>query len=89
MKTSTLAGHCLLPIGVLLTLAGCTNGRQDAANTVVVFVSEDQVFSEPILRDFEQETGIRVQAVFDTEETKPGSADTPGGYDRKAGIHHR
>ncbi len=70
MKTSTLAGHCLLPMGVLLTLAACTNGRQDAAKTVVAYVSEDQIFSEPILRDFERETGIRVQAVFDTEETK-------------------
>jgi iron(III) transport system substrate-binding protein len=28
------------------------------------------VFSEPILKDFERETGIRVNAVFDTEETK-------------------
>lgn len=39
-------------------------------NEVVVYVSEDQVFSEPILRDFEKETGIKVKAVFDTEETK-------------------
>ena len=70
MKTSTLAKHCLPPIGVLLTLAACTNGRQEAANTVVVYVSEDQVFSEPILQDFEHDTGIRVRAVFDTEETK-------------------
>ena len=71
MKTSTLAGRRRwLPIGILLTLAVCTNGREDAANVVVAYVSEDQVFSEPILRDFEQETGIRVQAVFDTEETK-------------------
>jgi iron(III) transport system substrate-binding protein len=38
--------------------------------TVVAYVSEDQVFSEPILRDFERETGIRVRAVFDTEEAK-------------------
>ena len=51
-------------------LAGCTGGREDASHAVVAYVSEDQVFSEPILRDFEQETGIRVQAVFDTEETK-------------------
>ena len=36
----------------------------------MVYVSEDQVFSEPILRDFEAETGIRVRAVYDTEETK-------------------
>ncbi len=38
--------------------------------TVVVYVSEDQIFSEPILKDFERETGIRVQAVYDTEEAK-------------------
>jgi len=37
---------------------------------VVVYVSEDQVFSEPILRDLEKETGIKVKAVYDTEETK-------------------
>jgi len=35
-----------------------------------VYVSEDQVFSEPILKDFERETGITVKSVFDTEESK-------------------
>ena len=70
MKTSTLAKHFVLPICLLLTPAACTNGRQDAGNVAVAYVSEDQIFSEPILRDFERETGIRVQAVFDTEETK-------------------
>jgi len=42
--------------------------------TVVVYVSEDQVFSEPILRDFEQETGVQVRAVYDTEEAKSTGA---------------
>jgi len=42
--------------------------------TVVVYVSEDQVFSEPILRDFEKETSIRVEAVYDTEEAKSTGA---------------
>jgi len=37
---------------------------------VVVYVSHDQVFSEPILKDFERDTGITVKAVYDTEETK-------------------
>ena len=41
---------------------------------VVVYVSHDQVFSEPILKDFEKETGIRVRAVYDTEETKSAGA---------------
>jgi iron(III) transport system substrate-binding protein len=35
-----------------------------------VYVSEDQVFAEPILRDFERDTGIQVKAVYDTEEAK-------------------
>jgi len=51
----------------LFFTAGC--GQNDT-NEVVVYVSEDQVFSEPILMDFEAETGIRVKAVYDTEETK-------------------
>lgn len=42
--------------------------------TVVVYVSHDQVFSEPILKDFEMETGIQVRAVYDTEETKSAGA---------------
>jgi iron(III) transport system substrate-binding protein len=37
---------------------------------VVVYVSHDQIFSEPILKDFQNETGINVRAVYDTEETK-------------------
>lgn len=42
--------------------------------TVVVYVSHDQVFSEPILKDFETDTGISVRAVYDTEETKSAGA---------------
>ena len=36
---------------------------------VVVYVSHDQVFSEPILKDFEKDTGVKVRAIYDTEET--------------------
>jgi len=49
-----------------LMLLGCRAGQ----NSVTVYVSEDQVFSEPILKDFERESGIKVNAVFDTEEAK-------------------
>jgi iron(III) transport system substrate-binding protein len=38
--------------------------------TVVVYVSHDQVFSEPIVKDFERDTGVKVRAIYDTEETK-------------------
>ncbi|GAA5042479.1 iron transporter [Marivirga lumbricoides] len=37
---------------------------------VTVYCTVDQVFSEPVLKDFERETGIKVKAVYDTEETK-------------------
>ncbi len=57
----------VLTLFSLLFTVGC--GQKDS-NEVVVYVSEDQVFSEPILKDFEADTGIRVKAVFDTEETK-------------------
>jgi iron(III) transport system substrate-binding protein len=60
-------------IGILVTLALIpilTSCRATSSRTVVVYVSEDQVFSEPILKDFERETGITVKSVFDTEESK-------------------
>ncbi len=50
-----------------LILAGC--GASDD-NVVVVYTAHDRQFSEPILRMFEEETGIRVQAVYDTEAVK-------------------
>ena len=50
----------------VIGLSGCSSKQQE----VVVYVSEDQVFSEPILKDFERETGITVKPVFDTEESK-------------------
>jgi iron(III) transport system substrate-binding protein len=44
------------------------------AQVVVVYVSHDQVFSEPILRDFEKDTGVKVRAIYDTEETRSAGA---------------
>src|SRR2546428_13643700 len=60
-------------IGVVVTLALIpilVSCKATSSRTVVVYVSEDQVFSEPILKDFERETGITVKPVFDTEEAK-------------------
>ena len=56
-------------IGLLvaaLAVAGCVRSSPE----VVVYTSEDQVFSEPVLKDFEKTSGIKVRAVYDTEETK-------------------
>jgi len=44
--------------------------RDSHKPTVVVYTSVDQIFSEPVLRRFEEKTGIQVRVVHDTEETK-------------------
>src|SRR5437588_684608 len=57
----------LLSVTLISILTAC---RPTSSRTVVIYVSEDQVFSEPILKDFERDTGIAVKSVFDTEESK-------------------
>ena len=37
---------------------------------MTIYVSTDRVFSEPVLRAYEQQSGVTVNAVYDTEETK-------------------
>jgi iron(III) transport system substrate-binding protein len=49
--------------------AGLT-GCKPSGREVVAYTSVDQVFSEPVFRAFEQKAGVRVRAVYDTEETK-------------------
>jgi len=51
---------------ICFTMVSCNR----KTNEVVVYTSVDQVFSEPVLKVFEQKTGIKVKAIFDTEETK-------------------
>lgn len=53
---------------VLAIFAGSCSQQSD--QEVVVYTSVDQVFANPVLRAFEEHTGIPVRAVFDTEETK-------------------
>ena len=60
----------LVLVVVAAVAAVMWNSSRHGDNVVVVYVSEDQVFSEPILKDFERDTGIGVRAVYDTEETK-------------------
>jgi iron(III) transport system substrate-binding protein len=56
----------------LLGVGGCRSpeSTQTAARAVTVYVSTDRVFSEPVLREYERRTGVTVDAVYDTEETK-------------------
>ena len=69
-------GYILLSLFVIIIVIVSWHLVKTPGNTqiVVVYVSEDQVFSEPILMDFEKETGIAVKAVYDTEEAKSTGA---------------
>src|SRR5690242_6067813 len=37
---------------------------------VVIYTSQDQVYAEPILKQFEQQTGVKARAVYDSEAVK-------------------
>ena len=61
---------------LLLLLTACQNEEQGQEQNgkeggeVVVYTSVDQMFSEPVLQQFEEETGITVHDVYDVEATK-------------------
>lgn len=59
---------------VPLTSAACrspgSGQSQSADRTVTIYVSTDRVFSEPILSEYERRSGVKVNPVYDTEETK-------------------
>jgi len=58
----------LLTLLALCLLVACNRGL--APREVVVYTSVDQTHAEPVLRAFEEESGIRVKAVYDVEATK-------------------
>lgn len=54
-----------------LGAAGCAGpGGSAPAGEVAVYTSLDQVYSEPILQEFQKRTGIQVKAVYDAEAAK-------------------
>jgi iron(III) transport system substrate-binding protein len=59
---------CLKIVVLFMTFAlvSCS----DSNSEVVVYTSVDQIFSEVIIKQFEQDTGIKVKAVYDTEAVK-------------------
>jgi iron(III) transport system substrate-binding protein len=67
----------VLAVVVLATVALSCGGssrdgaaREVRARAVTIYVSTDRVFSEPVLREYERRSGVKVNAVFDTEEAK-------------------
>ena len=64
--------HCVFPAVCALVLLlpvslGCWSR---SADEVVVYTALDREFSEPLLDEFQRQTGIRVLAKYDVESTK-------------------
>jgi iron(III) transport system substrate-binding protein len=65
--------HALMLLGILALLpfvGGCSTSDDPAANVVVVYSSVDEEFARPLADKFEEETGIEVKLVSDTEKAK-------------------
>ncbi len=60
-----LLAMSIVVLVVVAALSGCGGGK-----SVVVYTALDEMYSMPILKAFEAETGIRVEAVYDTEASK-------------------
>ena len=58
---------CFVSIAILTLMVGCGSTPSEE---VIVYTSVDDVFARPVAEQFEQETGIVVRLVPDTEETK-------------------
>lgn len=69
LSRSSVYAIALCAIG-LTNAAGCNRDQNTTQGAVVIYASLDRTFSEPILLEFERETGIDVQVVYDTESTK-------------------
>lgn len=67
-KLVRLIGALVLIVCLAILASGC--GKNAGKREVVVYTSVDQIFSEPILKDFEQKTGIKVLPVYDVETAK-------------------
>lgn len=65
-----MARRAAVALALAAAACGSPEPRERAVRMVTVYVSTDRVFSEPVLRAYEQQTGVRVNAVYDTEETK-------------------
>lgn len=59
--------YCLL---LIISIACVYTGCAEKKEQVVVYTSVDRIYSEPILKDFQEMTGIEVLPVYDVEANK-------------------
>jgi iron(III) transport system substrate-binding protein len=62
--------YLVLGVSVFSCSRGQTPSSPNNAREVTVYVSTDRPFAEPVLQAYEKKAGVKVNAVYDTEETK-------------------
>jgi len=60
----------LLGLLILCVFLASSHLFRSSGEAVVVYTSQDQVYAEPILREFTKQTGIKVRALYDSEAVK-------------------
>ncbi len=77
--------RCSWAFALLIAAAALGAGCRSAGREVVVYLSIDQPFTEPILRDYERQSGVKVRAVWDRRGLAPGSSVLPA-RPREVGV---
>ncbi len=73
--------------GLLLTAVAFAAACGGADHDLVVYTSMNQVHSEPVIRRFEAETGLRVRVEYDTEANKTVGLTRRLREEAKGGVH--
>ena len=63
----------VIPVAGIVTVIlvqGWKSGRTNKDDHVVVYCAQDQVYAQPVFREFEKRTGLKVRAVYDSEAVK-------------------
>jgi iron(III) transport system substrate-binding protein len=68
----TPSWSCAALAALMLVSALCCRAavEGESAREVIIYTSLDQTFSEPVLKAYEEDTGVNVKVVYDTEATK-------------------
>src|SRR5262245_43017471 len=61
---------CVAAIAATAAFALGCRGTGPASREVTAYISADRPFSEPIVQEYQRRSGVRVNVVYDTEETK-------------------
>jgi len=69
-KTGPVRAAAGWGLAALLVWTAWTPGCGGRPSRVVVYAAQDQVYAEPILKDFEDRAGVSVAAVYDSEAVK-------------------